>query len=111
MADTTDTLFIVEDNTAPPYTITCKRDGVAIDLSGCTVKVYIQKKGSSGTTNSGHETATVTDATNGVIQYQAQSNDFPDKAKYVADVEVTYGNGTVERLYDQLVWKARNKVQ
>lgn len=102
-------LLIVEDNTAPPIEITCKRDGVVIDLTGSTVDLII----SSGTalTNTGHTSCSITSATTGVVEYQPQTGDFSNPGTYSCDVQVTYGDGTIERLYDRLKVKARRKVQ
>ena len=105
----TQTLKIVEQNTAPPIVITCQRtDGTIIDLTGCSVKLII----TNGTvqTNSAHPSCTVTTPTAGVITYTPQSGDFPIAGTYTCDVVITYGGGGIETLYDQLKIKARLKV-
>lgn len=102
--------FIVQNNTAPAYEITCQRDGVDIDLSSATVELILQEKSSGDITNVGHQTCTVTDATGGVISYAAESTDFPNKGRYVGDIKVTYGGGGVEILYNQAAWQVRNKI-
>lgn len=101
--------FIVANNTAPAYQITCQRSGTDIDLSGSTVKVIIYNKSTKLQTNTGHEAATIVTAGSGLISYSAQSTDFPTKGKYVADIQVTYGDSTVEILYNQATFKVRNK--
>lgn len=95
----------VQGNTAPPIQITCKRGSTIIDLTNCTVEVIIVK--GSTTVNTGHQSATVTSATGGIIQYMPQTGDFATAGTYKADVKVTYGDGTTEILYDQLKIKAR----
>lgn len=100
---------IVEDNTAPSILLTAKRDGVAIDVTGCTVNLIIAK--GSTITNTGHQGCTLVTPTSGTVQYDPQSGDFATPGTYKADLEVTYANGTIERLYDQLKFSVRRKLQ
>ena len=101
---------IVEDNDAPSYTITCKRNGTAIDLTDAsTVQLVIQKKSDSSITQSG-KNATITTAASGIITYTADTTDFPTAGVYVADVKITYSSGSTEILYSQLKFKVRSKI-
>lgn len=102
--------FIVEDNTAPDYVITCKRDGTAISLaSASSVTLIIQRKSDSTITQVG-KAATITTAASGIITYTADATDFPSAGLYVADIKITYSGGGVERLYNQAKWKVRTKI-
>jgi len=101
---------IVEDNTAPDYTITCTRDGTAINLSSATSVVLIIKRKSDGTITQAGKAATITTPASGVITYTADSTDFPSAGKYAADIKVTYTGGGVEILYNQATWKVRSKI-
>lgn len=107
--------WIVETNTAPAYVITCVRtaNGVssAIDLTGSTVELILVQKSTGDVTNTGHQSASIVTAGSGIISYTAQAADFPTKGTYKADIKVTYGSGGIERLYDQAIWKVRNKVE
>lgn len=98
---------IVAGNTAPPFSVTVKRSGTAIDLTGCTVSIIIAK-GSTITQAGG--SCTITSASGGVISYSPQTTDFPTAGTYKADVKVTYGDGNWEIIYDQLKVKARKKL-
>lgn len=101
---------ITEDNTAPDYVITCKRDGDALDLSDATdVELIIQRKSDGVITQSG-KSAVVTTPASGVITYTADATDFPSRGIYVADIKVTYSSGGVEILYNQAKWKVRAKI-
>lgn len=101
---------IVEDNTAPSYTITCLRDGTALDLSSATdVSLIIQRK-SDGTITQAGKSATITTAASGIITYAADVTDFPSAGNYAADIKVTYSGGGIERLYNQAKWKVRTKI-
>lgn len=98
-------LKTVAGNTAPPWQITCKRsDGTVIDLTGCTVDLIIKK---GATITQAGRGATVTTATSGLITYVPLATDCPSKGTYKCDVKVTYGDNTVEVLYEQLKIKAR----
>lgn len=101
-------LKIVEDNTSPALSITCKRDGVVINLTGSTVVLIIAR--GATITNAGGA-CTLTDATNGVISYQPVVTDFPLPGKYKGDVKITYPSGGVEVIYEQLLWQVRKRIQ
>lgn len=101
---------ITEDNTAPAYTITCTRDGTAIDLSSATdVSLIIQRKSDSTITQSG-KSATITTPGSGIITYVADSTDFPSAGTYVGDIKITYSGGGIEILYTQVRWRVRTKI-
>lgn len=102
---------IVEENTAPAYQITCQRDGTAIDLTGATVDLIIENKSTGSITNAGHQGCTILTPASGIISYAAEATDFPSAGTYVADVKITYNGGGVERLYNQVRWKVRAKVE
>lgn len=102
--------FIVEDNTAPSYVITCTRDGSALDLTIATdVSLIIQRKSDKVITQTGNS-AVITTAASGIITYTAQATDFPSKGKYVADIKITYAGGGIEIMYGQAVWQVRSKI-
>lgn len=101
------TLKTVAGNTAPPLVITCQRDGVAINLTGCTVQLIIAK---GATITQVGRTATITTAASGIITYVPLTTDFPTAGTYKGDVKVTYSDTTVEILYEQLKMKARAKI-
>lgn len=100
---------IVEDNTAPGILLTAQRDGVAIDLTGATVKLILAK--GSTITNTGHQSCTLVTPTSGRVQYDPEAGDFATPGTYKADLEVTYADGSIERLYDQLKFQVRRKLQ
>lgn len=97
---TIQTIKSVEGNTAPPLTLTCQRQGVAINLSGCTVDLIITS--ANVQTNTGHTSCTVTDVANGVVTYVRLTGDTPTAGLYYCDLKVTYADTTFEVLYTQL---------
>lgn len=104
-------LTTVVGNTAPQYQITCERpDGTIINLTNCTVKLYLYLK--KVQQNTGHETSTVTilTAASGLIGWQPATGDFNQKGSYKANIQVTYSDTTVEVLYNQALFKVRNLV-
>lgn len=112
-------LKVVVGNTAPQYQITCERpDGTIINLTGCTVTFYLYLKKIQ--TNVGHETSTVSvlsPASAGVIGWQPAVGDFgvsgstTAKGTYKGNVVVTYSDSSVETLYTQVTFNARNLIQ
>ena len=102
------TINIVEDNTAPAISLTLKREGVPIDVTGCDVALIIAK--GNTITNAGHQDCTLVTPSSGLVQYEPQAGDFPSAGNYKADIQITYPNLSVERLYDQLKLKARKKL-
>lgn len=99
------TIKIVAGNTAPPWQLTAKRAGIAIDLTGCTVALILVK--GNTVTNAGHQACSLVTATAGVVSYPPLTTDAASPGKYKADLKVTYPNATFEILYDQLVIQAR----
>lgn len=95
------TIETVEGNTAPPLVLTCQRQGVAINLSGCTVALVIAQNNTT-ITNIGHQGCTVTDSLNGIITYVRQTGDISTAGNYFCDIVVTYGDGTIETLWTQV---------
>lgn len=105
-------LQTVVGNTAPQYQITCQRpDGTIINLTNCSVKLYLYLK--KVQQNTGHESATVTILTplSGLIGWQPASGDFNQKGSYKANIVVTYVDNSVETLYNQALFSVRNLVQ
>lgn len=104
------TIKTVAGNTAPPLELTCERDDgtgtlTVIDLTSCTVKLYIYKGKTQ--TNTGHETCTITGASTGDITYVRSTGDTSVAGSYICDIKVTYSDTTFEILYDQLILKCR----
>lgn len=103
------TFRIVRGNTAPTYTLTCTRDGTAIDLTGATVKVVV-KSPSGSITNAAQDDATVTSAAGGIITYTAETAAIFDAVgTFLGDIKITYSDGSVEILRDRAKWKCRDK--
>lgn len=99
------TIKIVAKNTAPPWQLTAKRSGVAINLTGCTVALILGR--GNTVLNAGHQACSLVTPTSGIVSYTPLSTDCPTPGKYVADLKVTYPDSTYEILYDQLVISAR----
>lgn len=93
------TLKIVEGNTAPIWIINCERDGVAINLSGCTVTVNITD-GITITRTGG--ACTITDSAGGIISYRPTVSDTVGGGPFQVDVRILYGDNSHEVLYQQL---------
>lgn len=105
-------LNVVEGNTAPQFQITCDRpDGSIINLTNCTVTAFLYLN--KVQTNVGHEASSVTilTASEGLIGWQPGVGDFSGKGQFKMNVKVVYSDSTVEVLYNQALFSARNLIQ
>lgn len=99
----------VEENSAPNIDLILQRNSDRIDVTGATVVLVITNK--AGTVvNTGHQTCTITDATQGEVTYAVNAADFANPGTYNAEVKITYANNTVERLYEVITIVARRKL-
>lgn len=101
------TLKIVAGNTAPSWVITCDRNGIPIGLAGCTVSLIIAK---GNTVTNSFASATILNASAGIISYTPVAGDCPTAGTYKIDVKVVYSDLTFEILYEQLKVKARSPI-
>jgi hypothetical protein len=104
-------LKTVVGNTAPQYQITCARpDGTVINLTSCTVKVYLYLNKTQQ--NTGHESSTVSiiNPLTGAIGWQPATGDFSLKGQYRANIEITYPDASIEVLYDQAIFQVRSLI-
>jgi len=86
--------FIKQDDTAPALQYTIKdEDEVAIDVSGSTVKFYMQDE--HGVTKIDAGTVTLVDAANGVVSYAWAAPDTDTAGIYYAEFVVTFSDGTI----------------
>jgi len=85
---------IKQNDTSPSLQATLKDSSLnPINLTGATVQFHM--KSIDGTLKI-DASMTVTDATNGVIQYDWQAGDTDTVGSFYAEFEVTYADDTVE---------------
>ena len=106
-------LLTVEDNTAPPITITLQRKvsggtPVSIDVTDCDVDLYI-KLGDT-ITNTGHTACVLTTPGTGIVTYTTQAADFATPGTYDCEVKITYDDGTIETIYEKFTTIVRTKI-
>lgn len=102
-------IYTVQNNTAPPIVITLERDGNPIDVTGATVDLYINLNGT--VTNTGHTSCTLTTPASGVVTYTTEAADFATAGSYNCEVKITYGDGTVETIYQEFQVVSRSDLQ
>lgn len=84
-----------DDETSIEYTLT-DRDGNAIDVSSVTA-IRIHVNAPDGTSElSGASLTTVTDGSDGVVEYDVQSGDFATVGDYPTDFEIEYGDSSTQ---------------
>lgn len=103
------TYLTVKGNTAPGLEITLQRkNGSPIPLTDATSVILRLKSMRTKTiVNTGHQTCGIVDAENGIINYPVQVGDYAD-SNYKAEVKITYTDGGVRTIYDQLIIEPRN---
>lgn len=95
-------------NTSPSIQVVVKRNGVVIDLTSATnVDLAIRRESTGLTTNTGHQSCTITTAASGIVTYTPQAGDFSFEGRYLGDVKVTFSGGGIEHIYELLLVLAR----
>lgn len=103
-------LYTVEGDTAPSRIFTITRGGVAVNLTGKTVKLIIRDTSTNNITNAGHQELTVVSAAAGTAQYNFQAGDIASGNIHMGDIIIDSGGGSIETDYDQIIIHARPKV-
>jgi len=86
---------IKTNDTSPKLGLTLTNSaGNAVGLSGASARFHMKKYGE--TSLKVDADATITDASGGVIEYAWQSSDTDTAGTYYGEVEITYGDSTVE---------------
>ena len=103
-------ILTVEDNTAPTITLTLKRGGAPINLTTVgSVDLYIKRN--NIITNAGGTACTVVTPLDGIIGYSLGVSDLANAGTYEAEVKITYGDATIETIYEKFNIKVRTKLQ
>jgi len=96
---------LVQGDTRPALvcTITDDNTGAPVSLSGATCRLKFREQGS--TTIKATFTGTVTDATNGVVEFYWASDptslDGP-QGNYQGEIEITFSDGQIQTVFDVL---------
>jgi hypothetical protein len=101
---------LVQGDTRPALvcTLTDENSSTAINLTGATCRMRFRAVGS--TTIRSTLTGTVTDASNGVVEFYWASDPESlngDPGDYEGEIEITFANGQVQTVYDLLKFKLR----
>ena len=88
-------LWLKEADTAPKLQATLKNGTVAANLTGATVKVRMEELSTSKSILDA--TATITDAPNGLVEYQWAAADVDTPGAYRVEFFVTYAGGLIQR--------------
>jgi len=86
---------IKTNDTAPKLSVTLTDAlGNAIGLAGCSARFHMKAYGASSLKVDA--VATVEDDINGIVEYSWQAGDTNTAGTYYGEIEVTYGDATVE---------------
>lgn len=101
---------LVQGDTRPTLicTLTDDTTGLAINLTGATVRLKFRRVGSTTLTST--IIGSVTNPTGGVVAFfwssQPTSLDGPP-GDYEGEIEITFSDGTIQTVYDPLKFKLR----
>lgn len=97
----------VVGNTTPNVVITVQRNGVAVNVTGAGVLLIITKEKTGAVTNTSQNCALTTPAS-GIVTYTPLAGDFPTAGRYLGEIKITYSDGKVERINEEILFVARN---
>lgn len=84
---------IKQNDTSPSLQATLSDTSGAVDIVGATVKLHMKSLAGVLVID---EDMTITDATNGVVQYDWVTGDTSTVGAYYVEFEVTYADGGIE---------------
>ena len=86
---------IKTNDTSPKLSVTLTDAlGNLIGLAGCTARFHMKAFGASSLKIDA--VADIEDAVNGIVEYSWQAGDTDTAGTYYGEIEVTYGDATVE---------------
>ena len=89
------TFYIKQNDTSPALQATLKdSDNNAVNLTGASVSFKMRLIG--GTTLKTNHTATIFNASNGVVTFNWRSSDTDTAGDYQAEFQVTYSDSSIE---------------
>lgn len=72
--------------------------GVAVNITGYTLKLKIRKHGASSNTNDANNTCTISSALTGQFYYQMVSTDLPSIGDYYGQLQITFPDSKVHTI-------------
>ena len=95
----------VVGNQEPDLRFTLQNNSAVIDLTNATrVDLILISDDSQAVVNTGHQACSiVSPATSGIVDYEQNSADFALAGRYVGEAKITYTNGRVQILHEQVV--------
>lgn len=93
-------LKLVQNDTRPILKFVITQNGLPVDLTGATVKIYLINSDTSAVKING-SSCTIIDAVNGVCRYSLTSTDTNTVGNYSGEVEITFSDGTKQTGYKQ----------
>tara|TARA_R110000823_G_scaffold58005_5_gene139922 strand:- start:994 stop:1317 length:324 start_codon:yes stop_codon:yes gene_type:complete len=89
------TFYVKQNDTSPSILATLKdAAGAAVSLAGASVRLHMRKIGFAQVTVD--QAATIVTAASGEVRYDWVAADTAAVGSYEAEIEVTYGDGSIE---------------
>lgn len=104
-----DKILLVQGDTRPALVCTLTDDttGNPINISGASVVLRFREVGS--TTAKANINGTVTDGANGVVEFQWTNTALDTAGNFEGEIEITFGSGAVQTVYEKLKFKVREQ--
>lgn len=102
-------LLTVKSNSAPSIIITLERSGSPINVTGCTVDLFINLSGS--VINTGHTGCTLTTPASGIVTYDLLAADTATAGLANCEARITYADTSVEIIYQKFQLNIRDNLQ
>lgn len=94
----------VAQDTAPKFQFVVERDGLPINLTGCTVQFLIQKADATTVT----KTVTVTSATTGECEVALINTDTNQAGQCYGELKITFADATIQHARHRLPFYVRS---
>lgn len=101
-------LFSVVGNTEPQIVLTLLLGGVPINLTGNTVDLFMNLKGT--VVNTGHTLCALTTPLSGIVTYTPHTGDFATSGTYNCEARITYGDTTLQTIYQTFQIQVRDNL-
>jgi len=104
------TIRLVQGDTYPLLNFLVTQNGVAVVLTGCTVKFKFRALGTTMQINAGHDDCIIENAATGAVAYEINAADLAAAGDYEGNVAVTFVDGHVQTTYDKIYLTVRGAI-
>lgn len=97
MANNTIDIVSGDNKTELQFTLKDKT-GVAVNISGFSIKFLIRKQGASTNTNTSNNDCTIVTAASGIFKYTFATGDIPTSGTYLGQLQITFSDSKIHKV-------------